>query len=179
MSTPPSLSVLLVQDCNVATLDNRRAAAMESIMNDQCMMSSLQGLFTRCMVYIDISCHLNECGFGYGEDARCVPCRSSRFKEDRSLQKCKPCLDCGLINRFQKGNCSTTSNAVCGDCLPGVYVFHILLQAALLFVYLNASLRTTGLLLSAPLSICAASRFDTRGVLRNKMSIVSENIAGS
>ncbi|XP_031716491.1 tumor necrosis factor receptor superfamily member 19 isoform X1 [Anarrhichthys ocellatus] len=62
-----------------------------------------------------------ECGFGYGEDARCVSCRSSRFKEDRSLQKCKPCLDCGLINRFQKGNCSTTSNAVCGDCLPGYY----------------------------------------------------------
>ncbi|XP_044057562.1 tumor necrosis factor receptor superfamily member 19 isoform X4 [Siniperca chuatsi] len=62
-----------------------------------------------------------ECGFGYGEDAQCVPCRSSRFKEDRSLQKCKPCLDCGLINRFQKGNCSTTSNAVCGDCLPGYY----------------------------------------------------------
>ncbi|KAF7665414.1 hypothetical protein LDENG_00144310 [Lucifuga dentata] len=62
-----------------------------------------------------------ECGFGYGEDARCVPCRSSRFKEDRSLQKCKPCLDCGLINRFQKGNCSTTSNVVCGDCLPGYY----------------------------------------------------------
>lgn len=48
-----------------------------------------------------------------------MPCRSSRFKEDRSLQKCKPCLDCGLINRFQKGNCSTTSNALCGDCLPG------------------------------------------------------------
>ncbi|XP_077422336.1 tumor necrosis factor receptor superfamily member 19-like isoform X1 [Vanacampus margaritifer] len=62
-----------------------------------------------------------ECGFGYGEDARCVPCRSSRFKEDRSVQKCKPCLDCGLINRFQKSNCSTTSNAVCGECLPGYY----------------------------------------------------------
>ncbi|KAM8853525.1 tumor necrosis factor receptor superfamily member 19-like [Synchiropus picturatus] len=62
-----------------------------------------------------------ECGFGYGEDARCVPCRTSRFKEDRSRQKCKPCLDCGLLNRFQKGNCSTTSNAVCGECLPGYY----------------------------------------------------------
>ncbi|XP_026082722.1 tumor necrosis factor receptor superfamily member 19-like [Carassius auratus] len=62
-----------------------------------------------------------ECGFGFGEDAQCVPCRASRFKEDRSLQKCKPCLDCSLLNRFQKGNCSTTSNAVCGDCLPGFY----------------------------------------------------------
>ncbi|XP_051963212.1 tumor necrosis factor receptor superfamily member 19-like [Xyrauchen texanus] len=62
-----------------------------------------------------------ECGFGYGEDAQCVPCRASRFKEDRSLQKCKPCLDCSLLNRFQKGNCSTTKNAICGDCLPGFY----------------------------------------------------------
>lgn len=62
-----------------------------------------------------------ECGFGYGEDAQCVPCRSSRFKDDRSVQKCKPCLDCGLINRLQKDNCSSTSNAVCGDCLPGFY----------------------------------------------------------
>ncbi|XP_066555726.1 tumor necrosis factor receptor superfamily member 19 [Amia ocellicauda] len=62
-----------------------------------------------------------ECGFGYGEDARCLPCRVNRFKEDRGLQKCKPCLDCALVNRFQKGNCSMTSNAVCGDCLPGFY----------------------------------------------------------
>ncbi|XP_062873424.1 tumor necrosis factor receptor superfamily member 19 [Trichomycterus rosablanca] len=62
-----------------------------------------------------------ECGFGYGEDAYCVPCRASRFKEDQSLQKCKPCLDCTLLNRFQKVNCSSTSNAVCGECLPGFY----------------------------------------------------------
>ncbi|KAI1893437.1 hypothetical protein AGOR_G00123720 [Albula goreensis] len=62
-----------------------------------------------------------ECGFGYGEDARCVPCRPGRFKEDRGLQKCKPCLDCALINRFQKANCSTTRNALCGDCLAGFY----------------------------------------------------------
>ncbi|XP_023669459.1 tumor necrosis factor receptor superfamily member 19 [Paramormyrops kingsleyae] len=62
-----------------------------------------------------------ECGFGYGEDAHCVPCRPNRFKEDRGPQKCKPCLDCALVNRFQKSNCSGTSNAVCGDCMPGFY----------------------------------------------------------
>ncbi|KAG7484493.1 hypothetical protein MATL_G00049820 [Megalops atlanticus] len=62
-----------------------------------------------------------ECGFGYGEDARCVPCRLGRFKEDRGMQKCKPCLDCAHVNRFQKANCSTTGNAVCGACLPGFY----------------------------------------------------------
>ncbi|TSN57772.1 Tumor necrosis factor receptor superfamily member 19 [Bagarius yarrelli] len=62
-----------------------------------------------------------ECGFGYGEDAHCVPCKASRFKEDQSSQKCKPCLDCANLNRFQKSNCSSTSNAVCGECLPGFY----------------------------------------------------------
>ncbi|KAM8904016.1 tumor necrosis factor receptor superfamily member 19-like isoform 3-T3 [Spinachia spinachia] len=73
------------------------------------------------LLTLHVICSTLECGFGYGEDARCVPCRSSRFKEDRSLQKCKPCLDCGLVNRLQKGNCSTTSNAVCGECLAGYY----------------------------------------------------------
>ncbi|KAJ7320190.1 hypothetical protein JRQ81_019701 [Phrynocephalus forsythii] len=62
-----------------------------------------------------------ECGFGYGEDAQCMTCRPNRFKEDWGFQKCKPCLDCALVNRFQKANCSVTSNAICGDCLPGFY----------------------------------------------------------
>ncbi|XP_014976231.2 tumor necrosis factor receptor superfamily member 19 isoform X3 [Macaca mulatta] len=62
-----------------------------------------------------------ECGFGYGEDAQCVTCRLHRFKEDWGFQKCKPCLDCALLNRFQKANCSATSDAICGDCLPGFY----------------------------------------------------------
>ncbi|XP_016780534.3 tumor necrosis factor receptor superfamily member 19 isoform X3 [Pan troglodytes] len=62
-----------------------------------------------------------ECGFGYGEDAQCVTCRLHRFKEDWGFQKCKPCLDCAVVNRFQKANCSATSDAICGDCLPGFY----------------------------------------------------------
>ncbi|XP_046520488.1 tumor necrosis factor receptor superfamily member 19 isoform X2 [Equus quagga] len=62
-----------------------------------------------------------ECGFGYGEDAQCMTCRPHRFKEDWGFQKCKPCLDCAVVNRFQKANCSVTSDAVCGDCLPGFY----------------------------------------------------------
>ncbi|XP_008058213.1 tumor necrosis factor receptor superfamily member 19 [Carlito syrichta] len=62
-----------------------------------------------------------ECGFGYGEDAQCVTCRPHRFKADWGSQKCKPCLDCALANRFQRANCSATGDAVCGDCLPGFY----------------------------------------------------------
>ncbi|KPP77897.1 hypothetical protein Z043_102646 [Scleropages formosus] len=64
---------------------------------------------------------MQECGFGYGEDAQCVACRPGRFKESPGPHKCKPCLDCALVNRFQKGNCSSTANAVCGDCMPGFY----------------------------------------------------------
>ncbi|XP_072120409.1 tumor necrosis factor receptor superfamily member 19 isoform X2 [Mobula birostris] len=62
-----------------------------------------------------------ECGFGYGDDGQCVTCRPSRFKEDWGFQKCKPCLDCALVNRIQKANCTATSNAVCGECLTGFY----------------------------------------------------------
>ncbi|KAJ8257135.1 hypothetical protein COCON_G00192870 [Conger conger] len=63
-----------------------------------------------------------ECGFGFGEDARCVACRPGRFREDGGkVQKCKPCLTCTLINRLQRENCSATRNTVCGDCLPGFY----------------------------------------------------------
>ncbi|XP_069495210.1 tumor necrosis factor receptor superfamily member 19 [Ambystoma mexicanum] len=62
-----------------------------------------------------------ECGFGYEEEAQCMTCRPNRFKEDWGFQKCKPCQDCALVNRFQKANCSASSNAACGDCLPGFY----------------------------------------------------------
>nr|XP_045010483.1 tumor necrosis factor receptor superfamily member 19 [Jaculus jaculus]XP_045010484.1 tumor necrosis factor receptor superfamily member 19 [Jaculus jaculus]XP_045010485.1 tumor necrosis factor receptor superfamily member 19 [Jaculus jaculus]XP_045010486.1 tumor necrosis factor receptor superfamily member 19 [Jaculus jaculus] len=75
-------------------------------------------LCTQCGPGMELS---KECGFGYGEDAQCVTCRPHRFKEDWGFQKCKPCLDCALVNRFQKANCSATSDAVCGDCLPGFY----------------------------------------------------------
>ncbi|KAJ6662372.1 hypothetical protein lerEdw1_012536 [Lerista edwardsae] len=72
-------------------------------------------------VFFNILSIYSECGFGYGEDAQCMTCRPNRFKEDWGFQKCKPCLDCALVNRFQKANCSATSNAICGDCLPGFY----------------------------------------------------------
>ncbi|XP_007234565.2 tumor necrosis factor receptor superfamily member 19 isoform X1 [Astyanax mexicanus] len=90
----------------------------------ECREQEYKDQFGNCMAcrQCDAGQELSkECGFGYGEDARCVPCRASRFKEDRGPQKCKPCLDCALLNRFQKANCSSTSNAVCGDCLPGFY----------------------------------------------------------
>ncbi|XP_051790466.1 tumor necrosis factor receptor superfamily member 27 [Erpetoichthys calabaricus] len=62
-----------------------------------------------------------ECGYGMGGDATCVSCQPRRYKEGSGYHGCKPCLSCVLINRVQRSNCSATSNALCGDCLPGFY----------------------------------------------------------
>ncbi|XP_072127417.1 tumor necrosis factor receptor superfamily member 27 [Mobula birostris] len=62
-----------------------------------------------------------DCGFGVGADAQCVACRPNRYKEGWGWQKCKRCLSCSLVNRFQEVNCTVSSNTVCGKCLPGFY----------------------------------------------------------
>uniref|UniRef100_A0A8B9VS41 Ectodysplasin A2 receptor n=1 Tax=Anas zonorhyncha TaxID=75864 RepID=A0A8B9VS41_9AVES len=62
-----------------------------------------------------------ECGDGTGGDAQCVPCPPRKFKDSWGHHSCKPCLSCALINRIQKSNCTATTNAVCGECLPGFY----------------------------------------------------------
>ncbi|XP_042336347.1 tumor necrosis factor receptor superfamily member 27 isoform X2 [Sceloporus undulatus] len=62
-----------------------------------------------------------ECGYGEGSNAQCVPCQPRRFKDGWGHHGCKPCASCSLINRVQKSNCSATSDAVCGECFPGFY----------------------------------------------------------
>ncbi|KAK3531317.1 hypothetical protein QTP70_016283, partial [Hemibagrus guttatus] len=109
------LKTLFLHLLLVAVMAEERRACREQEYKDQ---------FGNCIAcrQCDAGQELSkECGFGYGEDAHCVPCKASRFKEDQSSQKCKPCLDCANLNRFQKANCSSTSNAVCGECLPGFY----------------------------------------------------------
>nr|XP_020640065.1 tumor necrosis factor receptor superfamily member 27 isoform X1 [Pogona vitticeps]XP_020640066.1 tumor necrosis factor receptor superfamily member 27 isoform X1 [Pogona vitticeps]XP_020640067.1 tumor necrosis factor receptor superfamily member 27 isoform X1 [Pogona vitticeps]XP_020640068.1 tumor necrosis factor receptor superfamily member 27 isoform X1 [Pogona vitticeps] len=62
-----------------------------------------------------------ECGYGEGSQAQCVPCHPRRFKAQWGHHGCKPCLWCALINRTQKSNCTATTDAACGECLPGFY----------------------------------------------------------
>ncbi|XP_072361902.1 tumor necrosis factor receptor superfamily member 27 isoform X2 [Scyliorhinus torazame] len=62
-----------------------------------------------------------DCGFGAGAGAQCVICRPKWYKDSWSQQKCKLCLSCVLVNRIQEKNCTVSSNAVCGKCLPGFY----------------------------------------------------------
>ncbi|KAJ7310340.1 hypothetical protein JRQ81_007249 [Phrynocephalus forsythii] len=62
-----------------------------------------------------------ECGYGEGSQAQCVPCQPRRFKDRWGHHGCKPCLSCALINRIQMSNCTATTDAACGACVPGFY----------------------------------------------------------
>ncbi|NXM75704.1 TNR27 factor, partial [Serilophus lunatus] len=72
----------------------------------------------KCMPGQELS---KDCGDGGGGDAQCVACPPRKFKDRWGPHGCKPCLSCALINRLQKSNCTATTDAVCGECLPGFY----------------------------------------------------------
>uniref|UniRef100_A0A671DL81 TNFR-Cys domain-containing protein n=2 Tax=Rhinolophus ferrumequinum TaxID=59479 RepID=A0A671DL81_RHIFE len=62
-----------------------------------------------------------DCGYGEGGDAYCTACPPRRYKSSWGHHRCQICITCAVINRVQKTNCTATSNAVCGDCLPRFY----------------------------------------------------------
>ncbi|KAL0994221.1 hypothetical protein UPYG_G00119450 [Umbra pygmaea] len=62
-----------------------------------------------------------DCGYGSGWSSYCIPCSAKTYKESRNYHNCKFCQSCKRINRNQKSPCTSKSNAVCGDCLPGFY----------------------------------------------------------
>ncbi|KAM7045846.1 tumor necrosis factor receptor superfamily member 27 [Molossus nigricans] len=62
-----------------------------------------------------------DCGYGEGGDAYCTACPPRRYKSSWGHHRCQICITCAVINRVQKANCTATSNAVCGDCLPRFY----------------------------------------------------------
>ncbi|XP_029096814.1 tumor necrosis factor receptor superfamily member 27 isoform X1 [Monodon monoceros] len=62
-----------------------------------------------------------DCGYGEGGDAYCAACPPRRYKSSWGHHRCQTCITCAVINRIQKENCTATSNAVCGDCLPRFY----------------------------------------------------------
>ncbi|KAJ8779400.1 hypothetical protein J1605_012632 [Eschrichtius robustus] len=64
---------------------------------------------------------LKDCGYGEGGDAYCTACPPRRYKSSWGHHRCQTCITCAVINRIQKENCTATSNAVCGDCLPRFY----------------------------------------------------------
>uniref|UniRef100_A0A4W6EBC6 TNFR-Cys domain-containing protein n=1 Tax=Lates calcarifer TaxID=8187 RepID=A0A4W6EBC6_LATCA len=60
-----------------------------------------------------------DCGFGDGGEGVCMLCEGGRFSPDTSVAPCRRCTQCNLLNRLEKTACSLTSDALCGQCLPG------------------------------------------------------------
>uniref|UniRef100_A0A8D3AUG8 TNFR-Cys domain-containing protein n=1 Tax=Scophthalmus maximus TaxID=52904 RepID=A0A8D3AUG8_SCOMX len=62
-----------------------------------------------------------DCGFGDGGEGVCVPCAEGTFSSDKDVAPCRRCTRCNLLNRLERTGCSPTSDALCGQCLPGEY----------------------------------------------------------
>ncbi|XP_067104515.1 tumor necrosis factor receptor superfamily member 27-like [Osmerus mordax] len=62
-----------------------------------------------------------DCGFGDGGEGFCVECAEGQFSVETSLAPCWQCTQCNLLNRQERGACSPTSNAQCGQCVVGYY----------------------------------------------------------
>lgn len=110
---PPS--PVLALDRRVETPDNRRTAVMELIMNDQCMMSTLQ-IFLLCVQYSYVSCQVNvrlslrSPSFVWdgqmitGETGRGL--QKEGYNDSKSVEKkgsiCLPLNDVGVFYRISK-----------------------------------------------------------------------------
>ncbi|KAM9376200.1 uncharacterized protein KZ484_008805 [Pholidichthys leucotaenia] len=62
-----------------------------------------------------------DCGFGDGGDGVCIPCEDRKFSTETGVAPCRRCTQCVLLNRLLNAACSPTSDALCGQCLPGYY----------------------------------------------------------
>ncbi|KAG9338233.1 hypothetical protein JZ751_026986 [Albula glossodonta] len=62
-----------------------------------------------------------DCGYGSGVEAYCTSCNAKSYKEDWGHHSCRLCQSCRRVNRHQRVPCTSKSNAVCGECLPGFY----------------------------------------------------------
>ncbi|CAM9168703.1 unnamed protein product [Lampetra planeri] len=62
-----------------------------------------------------------DCGFGDGGRAVCVPCEERTFSTGTDVDPCRRCTQCNLLNRLEDKACTSSSDAVCGQCLPGYY----------------------------------------------------------
>ncbi|XP_058505955.1 tumor necrosis factor receptor superfamily member 19-like [Solea solea] len=62
-----------------------------------------------------------DCGFGDGGDGVCTPCEDGKFSSHSGVAPCSRCTKCNLLNRLQRTPCSPTTDALCGQCLPGYY----------------------------------------------------------
>lgn len=78
---------------------------------------SLHFHFSAFWLQVYIFHHPQDCGFGDGGEGVCMVCKEGRFSTDTDVAPCKRCTQCNLLNRMEKITCSSTSDALCGQCL--------------------------------------------------------------
>ncbi|XP_051810664.1 tumor necrosis factor receptor superfamily member 27-like [Acanthochromis polyacanthus] len=62
-----------------------------------------------------------DCGFGDGGEGICILCEEGKFSTETGVAPCRRCTQCRLLNRLEEAACSSTTDALCGRCLPGYY----------------------------------------------------------
>uniref|UniRef100_A0A3B4YCZ2 TNFR-Cys domain-containing protein n=1 Tax=Seriola lalandi dorsalis TaxID=1841481 RepID=A0A3B4YCZ2_SERLL len=65
-----------------------------------------------------------DCGFGDGGEGVCILCEEGKFSSNTGVDPCRRCTQCNLLNRLEKTACSLTNDALCGQCLPGIFLFN-------------------------------------------------------
>lgn len=58
---------------------------------------------------------------GTGEIGLCRICPAGTFSDSRDTEPCRPQTSCGTLNRWISTKPTSTSDAVCGGCLPGFH----------------------------------------------------------
>lgn len=73
---------------------------------------------------IDLKQKINRTHHGMISCYSCYECQTGTYQnESYVIERCKPCNTC--TNQRILRNCSTTENAICGNCLPGHQVKYI------------------------------------------------------
>ncbi|KAK6486053.1 tumor necrosis factor receptor superfamily member 19L-like isoform X1 [Huso huso] len=62
-----------------------------------------------------------ECGFGNGLGAVCIDCATGTFSESLDLGPCRPHTRCDNLKHYFLSSGTSTTDAVCGECLSGFY----------------------------------------------------------
>ncbi|XP_070692516.1 tumor necrosis factor receptor superfamily member 27-like [Pempheris klunzingeri] len=88
---------------------------------DQTEFLHLNGTCVACPVCRPGEQLSEDCGFGDGGEGVCILCEEGKFSAVTGVAPCMRCTKCNLLNRLEKTACAPSSDAQCGQCLPGYY----------------------------------------------------------
>ncbi|XP_026214194.1 tumor necrosis factor receptor superfamily member EDAR-like [Anabas testudineus] len=116
------MNILPIEACHFAFLVTVWFVLVESEPScDQTEFLHPNGTCVACPVCGPGEQLSEDCGFGDGGKGVCTMCDEGQFSTDTGVAPCRRCTKCSLLNRLEKSACVATSDALCGQCLPGYY----------------------------------------------------------